>query len=77
MARAEYHVVRHQGRWHVRFQDRLHGPYDSRFDALRSAIDAAHMAGRNGRAAVVTRATADGRTETVWTYGRDPYPPKI
>lgn len=76
MARAQYFVVKHEGQWKIKLEDKHHGPYPTQRDAIRHAVDAAHKAGQNGHDAQVLIQGEDYKFRTEWTYGNDPYPPK-
>jgi Uncharacterized protein conserved in bacteria (DUF2188) len=75
MNRLQYTVVNHQGQWKISFEGKHFGPYENQKTAIRTAVDAAHKAGRDGRDAQVLVQGTDGRFRTEWTYGSDPYPP--
>ena len=75
MARLQYFVVRHQGEWKISFENKHYGPYKTQKDAIRTAVDTAHKAGKNGNDAQVLVQGEDGKFRTEWTYGHDPYPP--
>ncbi|MFO1091587.1 MAG: DUF2188 domain-containing protein [Hyphomicrobiales bacterium] len=45
-------------------------------DAIRSAVDHAHLKGKAGHDAQVIVQGNDGHIHTEWTYGHDPYPPR-
>lgn len=72
----QYAVVLHEGRWKVRRDDKNYGPYPSREVAPTSAIDAAHISGRNDRAAQVLSQREEGEIQAEWTFGVDFYPPQ-
>ena len=76
MARAHYYVVRHEGEWKIKLNDRHFGPYVTQRSAIRIAVDAAHKAGKTGHDAQVLVQGADNQFRTEWTYGHDPYPPE-
>ena len=77
MLRTDYRVVLHEGRWKITLAGKDFGPYSTQKDAIRSAVDAAHIEGQRspfGAQVLVQGANGDFRPE--WTYGRDAYPPK-
>ncbi len=76
MARAQYVVVRHDGQWKISHEGKHYGPYDTQAAAIRTAVDAAHSAGKQGHDAQVLIQGQDNRFRTEWTYGNDPYPPR-
>ena len=76
MNRLKYYVVLHHGEWKISFQDKHYGPYDTQKIAIRTAVDAAHDAGKKGYDAQVLVQGANSLWRTEWTYGNDPYPPK-
>jgi hypothetical protein len=75
MARARYYVVLHEGQWKINFENKHYGPYDTQRKAIRTAVDWAHSAGRNGHDAQVLVQGQDNQWRAEWTYGNDPYPP--
>jgi len=48
MDRDQYFVVLHKGEWKIKHNGRYSHPYETQADAIRSAIDAAHTAPREG-----------------------------
>lgn len=74
MARAIYYVLKAGDQWKIRHDDKDY-PYRTQADAMRAAVDAAHKAGRDGHDAQVLVQGRDGKWQTEWTYGDDPYPP--
>jgi hypothetical protein len=75
MPEVVYRVLPDGVRWKVRLGTLEYSPYDTRDEVIRAAIEGAHAAGKSGLAATVIVETANGRSRTVWTYGRDQYPP--
>lgn len=75
MARAKYYVVHHNGEWKISLNDKHYGPYNSQKAAIKSAVDAAHSAGKKGIDAQVLVQGANNQFRAEWTYGNDPYPP--
>ena len=76
MARTEYVVVQHEGSWAISYAGIRHGPYKSKRDAIRFAVDAAYKAGCLGHYAQVLLQKRGKTTRIEWTYGTDPYPPE-
>lgn len=72
MARIQYFVVLHEGRWKINYNGKHFGPYPTQKAAIRAAVDAAHTA--KGDSQVLVQGQ-DNRFRTEWTYGNDPYPP--
>jgi hypothetical protein len=75
MDRDQYFVVLHKGEWKIKHNGRHSHPYETQADAIRSAIDAAHAAHREGGLSQVLVQGQDLLFRTEWTYGKDPYPP--
>lgn len=75
MDRDQYFVVLHKGEWKIKHNGRHSHPYETQADAIRSAIDAAHTAHREGGLSQVLVQGKDLLFRTEWTYGKDPYPP--
>lgn len=76
MSRAQYFVVKHEGEWKIKYNGEHFGPYRTQAGAIKSAVDAAHKAGKKGNDAQVLIQGADNKFRAEWTYGNDPYPPK-
>lgn len=76
MAQDHYLVVFRDPHWDVSHRGDVQGPFRTRDDAVRAAIEAAAEDGRQGLAAEV-RVQEDQSREfrTAWTYGKDPLPP--
>lgn len=72
--RIQYFVEQVDGDWLVRRDGRRYGPYADRAAALREAIRAAHVCGRNDRPAEVLARGEDGAFGTEWTSGLDDAP---
>lgn len=71
----QYFVETQSGEWTVRRDGKRHGPYLDRAAAVRQAVDAAHISGRNDRPAQVLVRGEDGTFMAEWTYGDHSYPP--
>lgn len=52
--------------WLVHFDGRDHGPYPFRSTAVRSAIEAARLAGKLGRAVHVHEVVRPSRSRVLW-----------
>jgi hypothetical protein len=78
MARTVYYVVRHEGQWKIKLDDKHYGPYPTQAAAIKEAVDTAHKAGKINPdgAQVLIQSTTNHQFRTEWTYGHDPYPPK-
>jgi Uncharacterized protein conserved in bacteria (DUF2188) len=75
MARAQFYVLKNGGQWKIRHNDKDYD-FPTQASAMKAAVDAAHQAGTKGLDAQVLVQDRDGRWQTEWTYGRDPYPPR-
>jgi hypothetical protein len=53
MAREQFFVVLHQGRWKIKHDDQHSRPYDTKAEAIKSAIDQAHEVHKKGGLASV------------------------
>lgn len=74
---ARYFVVRDKDDWLIKFDDGEYGPYASQAEAMLFAIDAAQKLGEYGEAAQVCVMGENGHIRPEWTYGKDPYPPRL
>ena len=74
MARAHYYVVRDGSGWKVQLDGKDY-PFNTQAEAMKAAVDATHSSGREGHDAQVLVQGRDGKWQTEWTYGHDPYPP--
>jgi len=75
MALAYYYVLQDGMHWNVRHSQKNY-PYQTKFQALRAAITAAHQSGKDGHDAQVFVQARNGGWRAEWTYGYDPYPPE-
>jgi hypothetical protein len=75
MERAQYFVIRFDTEWKIKFEGQLYGPYSSRQEAIRVAVESAYASGENGNEAEVLVQGSNYKFHTEWAYGRDPYPP--
>jgi hypothetical protein len=74
MDRDQYFVVLHKGEWKIKHNGRHSHPYESQADAIRSAIDAAHTAHREGGSVSGSSSGKGSLFGTEWTYGKDLIP---
>jgi hypothetical protein len=72
---ARYLIVRHEDVWLIKFEGEEYGPYATEREAMLFAVDAAHKLGEQGEQAQVLQVDENGALRSVWTHGRDPYPP--
>ena len=63
--------------WFIRFDGEDFGPYKSEREALLFAADAAKKLGEQGEGTQVLVMDETGNIRTSWTYGQDPYPPRL
>ncbi|MCC2977969.1 DUF2188 domain-containing protein [Sphingomonas sp. PL-96] len=75
MARAIYYVLKSGTGWKVRHSETDY-EYPTQAAAMKAAVDAANSSGKKGHDAQVLVQGHDGKWQTEWTYGHDPYPPK-
>jgi hypothetical protein len=77
MAQAQYILVQRDDAWFIEFNQQEYGPYKTKAEALLFAIDAAHKLGEYGEEAQVLLRGENRHVVPEWTYGRDPYPPRL
>jgi hypothetical protein len=75
--RTRYLVVRQEDVWFIRFEGEEYGPYRTEREAMLFAIDAANKLGEQGEKTEVLVLNEDGATQPAWTYGHNPYPPRL
>jgi hypothetical protein len=68
--------VRQEDVWFIKFAGEEYGPYETERQAMFFAIDAAHKLGEEGEETQLLQINDIGEAISVWTYGRDRYPPK-
>lgn len=73
-AREKFFVIRDGGKWKVRHNAHLFGPYFIPGEAVRSAVKMASEAGRHGGGAQVFVQASNEEFRLEWTYGLDPFP---
>ena len=62
--------------WQINAADKVLGPYTTRAEAVRAAVNTAQAAGEtNPDGAQVLVQSRVGQFRVEWTYGDDPYPP--
>jgi hypothetical protein len=67
MPQARYYVVPHGDVWLIKFDDEEYGPFRSRAEAMRFAIDAAQKLGECGENAQVCL-RGDDRIRAEWDF---------
>ena len=77
MGQAQYFIVQNDDEWMIKFDNEEYGPYKSKSEALLFAIEAAQKLGEHGNAAQVLLMGENDRSQPQWTYGTDPYPPRL
>ena len=75
--RTRYLVARREDVWLIDYGDEAFGPYNTDREALLFAIDAAQKLGEQGEPTVVLLVDELGVARPIWTYGKDPYPPRL
>jgi hypothetical protein len=73
MVHTPYIVFREQGQWAIKSNGLHFGPFATQREAIRAAVDAAHVAGAKGLNGQVL---IEDQFRVEWTYGKDPYPPR-
>jgi len=73
MGHTPYVVFRDHGQWKIKSNGFFLGPHAPPRDAIRAAVDAAHLAGLKGLNGQVL---LQDQLSVEWTYGKDPYPPR-
>jgi hypothetical protein len=77
MAHARYFIVRQEDAWLIKFDDEEYGPYTTQAEAMLFAVDAAQKLGEFGEGAQVCLMGENGHFRPEWTYGENPYPPRV
>ncbi|MCC6888989.1 MAG: hypothetical protein IT536_10685 [Hyphomicrobiales bacterium] len=72
-----YAIEQRLERWYIRFEGADYGPYLSEREALLFAVEAANKLGGQGAATQVLLTDQNGHCRPVWTFGQDPYPPRL
>ena len=76
MANLRLIVAPIDGRWVVSGNNGYRQAYEDHGQAIRGAVETAHMAGKNGDNAEVLGLDHDNRLYPIWTYGRDGFVPR-
>jgi len=72
-----YWIERREDVWFIEFDGDDYGPYKSEREALLFAVDAAKTLGEQGEETQVLRVDENGDAQSAWTFGQDPYPPRL
>ena len=72
-----YFVLRDNDGWKIQCGGENSEGYPTRQEAIRRAVDLAHLDEVNGRQARVIVQGRDNVFRPGWTAGRDPYPPRL
>lgn len=75
--RVEYIVRRREDAWFIEANREEYGPFHSPREAMRRAIEAAQQLGVSGTQTQVRLTDASGQALHAWTYGIDPFPPRL
>lgn len=75
--RTRYLVVRDEDVWFIQYDGEDYGPYISEREAMLFAVDAAQKLGAQGEDTEVLRVDEHGHMTPAWSYGLDPYPPRL
>jgi len=75
--RTRYLVVRQEDVWFINYSGENYGPYISEREAMLFAVDAAQKLGAQGEETEVFRIDTHGDPQPAWSYGLDPYPPRL
>lgn len=73
----EYLVQRREDGWSIVYGGEEFGPYSSSREAMLFAVDVAHKLGDRGKETRVRLMDSTGQPCSSWTYGVDPYPPRL
>ena len=72
-----YFVMWDADGWKIQCEGETSEGYATRREAMRRAVDLAHLDQKNGRHAKVVVQGRDSKFRDGWTAGRDPYPPRL
>jgi hypothetical protein len=75
--RTTYWIVRQEDAWFIQFGGEEYGPYQSEREAMLFAADAANKLGEQGEVTQVLALDENGDERHVWSFGRDPFPPRF
>jgi hypothetical protein len=67
-------VLRLKGTWWVKAADLVRS-FGGQREAMHAGIELANESGKNGKPSIVLFQTGKNRLDTIWTYGKDCYPP--
>jgi hypothetical protein len=76
MDRHHYYVMQDRAGWRIQSDGENSEPFATKRDAVRGAVDLAHLDERNGRPARVVVQGEDHLFRPGWNSGSDPYPPR-
>ena len=71
---AQIIVLKRRGKWWLKTGD-VCDVFPGQLAAITAGIDLAHESGKNGQPSMVLFQLKKNEFKTVWTYGRDAYPP--
>jgi hypothetical protein len=69
----QFIVLRRKGTWSVKAADLVRA-FSGQLEAMQAGIELANESGKNGKPSVVLFEMGKSRFDTIWTYGKDPYP---
>ena len=75
--RTRYWLEGQEDVWFIRFDGTEYGPYKSEREAMLFAVDAANKLGEQGEETQVVVMDETGDARPAWTFGHDPYPPRL
>jgi hypothetical protein len=70
----QFIVLRRKGIWSVKAADLVRA-FSDQLAAMQAGIELANESGKNGKPSVVLFQIKKNRFDTIWTYGKDSYPP--
>jgi len=70
-------MTRQEDGWLISFAADEFGPSSGEREAMLFAVDAAQKLGANGEDTEVCRVDEHGDMQPAWSYGLDPYPPRL
>jgi hypothetical protein len=76
MAQAQFFVGLYENQWIITHQNRQYGPYRTRQEAVKTAVDVAYKEGKKGHETKVLVQDEDDQFHAKWSFGQDAYPPK-
>ncbi len=75
--KTQYRILRQEDVWFIQFEGEEFGPYKSDREAMLFAVDAANKLGEQGKETQVMILDENGDERPAWTFGQDPYPPRL